>query len=55
MEEGFKAKSELLKAQFDASQAQFEIEYQKGNRKINSAKVAVPVYNPRLYFILWEI
>lgn len=56
MEEGFKA-NPALKAQFDASQAQFEIEYQKEINKINSAaKVAVPVYTiPVVFHIMGNL
>ncbi len=50
MEEGFKA-NPALKSQYDASQAQFEIDYQKEINKVNSAsKVAVPIYTVPVVF-----
>ncbi len=50
MEEGFKS-NPALKAQFEASQAQFEIDYQKEIAKVNAnAKVAVPVYTIPVVF-----
>jgi len=50
MEEGFKA-NPAIKAQFDASQAQFEVDYQNAINKVNtSSKVAVPVYTVPVVF-----
>jgi PKD repeat protein len=50
MEEGFKA-NPSLKAQYDASQAQFEIDYQKEINKVKStSKVAVPIYTVPVVF-----
>jgi len=56
MEEGFQA-NPALKAQFEASQAQFEIEYQNAINKVNSsAKVAVPVYTiPVVFHIMGNL
>ena len=57
MEEGFKA-NPALKAQFDASQAQFEIDYQKAiDARVNaSAKVAVPIYTiPVVFHIMGNL
>jgi len=56
MEEGFQA-NPALKAQFEASQAQFEIEYQNAINKVNtSAKVAVPIYTiPVVFHIMGNL
>lgn len=56
MEEGFKA-NPALKAQYEATQAQFEIEYQKEINKVNSAaKVAVPIYTiPVVFHIMGNL
>lgn len=50
MEEGFKA-DPALKARFEASQAQFELDYAAEINRVNSAaKVAVPVYTIPVVF-----
>ena len=56
MEEGFKS-NPVLKAQYEASQAQFELNYAAEINKINSAaKVAVPVYTiPVVFHIMGNL